>query len=99
MNYEQRSLLRYSTTVFLIAFTLQAAMAEEKTTAGASSRRATVAAGNHQGDISQAQPTNGASSLVLPPLPEGVTELKFGDFYKKPIGPFGLEFNDKLRSA
>jgi len=34
----------------------------------------------------------------LPPLPAGVTELKFGEFFRQPIGPRGLEFTDRLRS-
>jgi hypothetical protein len=33
----------------------------------------------------------------LPPLPEGVTELKFSDFFVKPVGARGLELTDKLR--
>lgn len=32
----------------------------------------------------------------LPPLPEGVEELKFADFYKMPVGPKGLEPSEKL---
>ena len=35
---------------------------------------------------------------ALPPLPPGVTELKFSDFFRQPIGPRGLEFTDRLRS-
>jgi hypothetical protein len=33
----------------------------------------------------------------LPPLPKGVEELKFGDFFVTPVGPRGLELTDKLR--
>src|SRR5689334_5693118 len=32
----------------------------------------------------------------LPPLPAGVTELKFGEFFVRPVGPRGLELTDKL---
>jgi len=32
----------------------------------------------------------------LPPLPAGVEELKFADFYKMPVGPKGLEPSEKL---
>jgi hypothetical protein len=35
-------------------------------------------------------------SMELPPLPEGVEELKFADFYKLPVGPCGLEPSAKL---
>ena len=34
----------------------------------------------------------------IPPLPAGVTELKFGEFFVSPIGNRGLTFTDKLRS-
>jgi hypothetical protein len=35
---------------------------------------------------------------VLPALPDGVAELKFGDFFKTPVGPRGLELTEKLTS-
>jgi hypothetical protein len=35
---------------------------------------------------------------TLPPLPPGVSELKFGEFFRWPIGPRGLEYTGKLRS-
>jgi hypothetical protein len=34
----------------------------------------------------------------LPPLPAGVTELKFSDFFVMPVGPRGLELTDKLKN-
>lgn len=34
---------------------------------------------------------------ALPPLPRGVAEIKFRDFFKQPIGPAGLEITDTLR--
>jgi hypothetical protein len=34
----------------------------------------------------------------LPPLPEGVAELKFSDLYKMPVGPRGLELTEKVRA-
>ncbi len=38
-------------------------------------------------------------SLVdLPPLPEGVTALQFGEVFLKPVGPRGLVFTDKVKS-
>jgi len=33
---------------------------------------------------------------ALPPLPAGVTELKFNEFFVTPVGPRGLELTDKL---
>jgi hypothetical protein len=39
-----------------------------------------------------------APEIKLPPLPEGVEELKFGEFFKLPVGPRGLEINDRLRA-
>ena len=35
---------------------------------------------------------------ALPPLPPGVSELTFADFYKQPIGPLGLDYSDRLKS-
>ena len=34
----------------------------------------------------------------IPPLPAGVTELKFSEFFVSPIGDRGLTFTEKLRS-
>ena len=39
-----------------------------------------------------------AAPRTLPPLPRGVTELKFGQFFVTPVGPQGLTFTDKLVS-
>ena len=36
--------------------------------------------------------------VELPPLPQGVEELKFDDFFKTPVGPRGLEFTDRIKS-
>lgn len=38
-----------------------------------------------------------AAPPTLPPLPAGVTELKFNEFFVNPVGPRGLEFTEKLR--
>lgn len=38
------------------------------------------------------------STHALPPLPPGVTELKFNEFFRSPIGPRGLDLTEKLRS-
>jgi hypothetical protein len=35
---------------------------------------------------------------TLSPLPPGVTELRFGEFFRQPIGPRGLELTDTLRA-
>ena len=32
----------------------------------------------------------------VPPVPSGVTELKFSEFFVTPVGPRGLEVTDKL---
>ena len=39
-----------------------------------------------------------AAPPTLPPLPRGVTELKFSEFFATPVGPAGLTFTDKLVS-
>jgi len=36
-------------------------------------------------------------SLELPSLPPGVSELKFRDFFRQPVGPRGLEVSEKIR--
>src|SRR6188768_3927175 len=33
--------------------------------------------------------------VQLPPLPEGVEELKFAEFFKMPVGPRGLELTER----
>jgi len=38
-----------------------------------------------------------AAPGTLPPLPAGVTELKFSEFFVNPVGPRGLELTGKLR--
>jgi hypothetical protein len=44
-------------------------------------------------------PTSGrVATNALPPLPPGVADLKFNEFFRQPIGPRGLEYTDRLRS-
>ena len=46
----------------------------------------------------QPAPTNmKRSAPALPPLPAGVKELKFTDFFVQPVGDRGLELTDTLR--
>ena len=40
----------------------------------------------------------GAAADQLPPLPKGVAELKFSEFFVHPVGPRGLELTDKLKA-
>ena len=49
--------------------------------------------------VSSGRPVDPSATnkLVIPPLPPGVAELKFTDFFK-PIGPRGLEYTDKVRA-
>ena len=65
-------------------------------------------AGHHRGHAHRAAPTLAAGSVAtnasvnagkfeLPPLPAGVEELKFGDFFVSPVGQRGLEVTAKLR--
>jgi len=39
-----------------------------------------------------------AAPLELPPLPAGVQELNFKDFFKMPVGDYGLEVTDRLHA-
>lgn len=34
----------------------------------------------------------------LPPPPAGVTNIKFGEFFRMPVGPYGLEPSEKLQA-
>lgn len=43
-------------------------------------------------------PTAVVVAPALPPLPEGVAELKFSEFFQTPVGPRGLEITDRLRA-
>ena len=45
------------------------------------------------GKNTSAQP----AAAALPPLPAGVSELKFSDFFAQPAGPRGLTLTEKLR--
>lgn len=36
--------------------------------------------------------------VPLPPLPDGVEELKFADFFKMPVGPRGLELTERAQA-
>lgn len=38
------------------------------------------------------------AKLSLPPLPEGVAELKFNEIFQRPVGPLGLEYTERTRS-
>jgi hypothetical protein len=42
--------------------------------------------------------TPSATQKLVPPLPAGITELKFRDFFKMPVGRLGLEVTEKLAS-
>jgi hypothetical protein len=35
---------------------------------------------------------------TMPPTPAGVTAIKFGEFYKNPVGPRGLELTERIRA-
>ena len=39
-----------------------------------------------------------APAAQLPPLPEGVTELRFREFFVRPVGPRGLVHTEKLKN-
>ncbi len=41
---------------------------------------------------------SGKATVAPSPLPEGVEELRFEDFYKMPVGPRGLEMSERLHA-
>jgi hypothetical protein len=48
-------------------------------------------------DAGSPRSANTVKATDLPPLPPGVTELKFSEFFRQPVGPRGAEFTDKIR--
>lgn len=48
--------------------------------------------------LNAAQAERPATMITLPPVPIGVEELRFQDFYKLPVGPRGLEPTHRLLS-
>ncbi len=61
-------------------------------------RRTRVSQDQLAGMLSASQPLPGQiiSKIDLPPLPDGVEEISFQEFYQLPIGPRGLEPSAKL---
>jgi hypothetical protein len=82
----------------LLAFLPISVQAEESTTP--SLRRAPGGATRPIQTSVSRLPVSAQAQLTaeLPPLPEGVEELKFTEFYKLPVGPRGLEPSEKLRA-
>jgi hypothetical protein len=62
-------------------------------------QRAASAAGDTPATPSPSPFTpSAATTNTLPALPPGVTELKFGEFFRMPIGPRGMELTETLRA-
>jgi hypothetical protein len=63
-----------------------------------------AAQGHSHGSSAQPQgklifaPTKLGVNGKLPPAPAGVTDLKFSEMFRMPVGPQGLEASDKLQS-
>ncbi len=55
-----------------------------------------AAGGDLAGSPAPAAPAQ-VPNTTIPPLPPGVTELKFNEFFVKPVGARGLELSVKLR--
>ena len=53
----------------------------------------------HQDCVHEKPEGRSAATLraSLPPLPEGVADLDFSQFYRRPIGPRGLELTEEIR--
>lgn len=47
---------------------------------------------------SAAAPEPDLAKLHIGPVPDGVTDLAFRDFFKTPVGPYGLEMTDTLKA-
>jgi hypothetical protein len=46
--------------------------------------------------LTRSRSSTGTLVFELPPLPAGVTQLDFSDFFRNPVGPRGLELTGKL---
>lgn len=44
-----------------------------------------------------ATPVSANTQIKLPPAPDGVSDLKFSEFYHTPIGPRGFEYSNKIK--
>ena len=85
------SSLKTSTTAALAFFAVASAgVAHDHAHADRSSHRPAATTPAHVGGTSHL-------AAKLPPLPRDVTEIKFGDFFVRPVGTRGLEVTDKLR--
>jgi hypothetical protein len=78
---------------FVVCSLLTCALCVHALVAGASAPGATSA---HRNDAATRVPASLAVRKTLGPPPEGVTELKFRELFKLPVGPKGLEATEKL---
>lgn len=56
------------------------------------------AAASAHGSVAAAYAPAVAVRGELPPPPKGVSEIKFGEFFRMPVGPQGLEPTEKLKA-
>lgn len=65
---------------------------------GPATRRGDTRASSAVSESSPARLQPKPALVELPPPPSGVTDLKFSEFFKQPVGPRGLEYTDKIRN-
>lgn len=76
--------------VQILAPVAPAAQAHDQNHPGRTSREPSDTSG-------KVSPANSPAANKLPPLPVGVVDLRFGDFFVRPVGTRGLELTEKLR--
>ena len=85
-----RSLKTSTTAALALLAVASAGVAHDHAHADRSSHRPAATTPAHAGGASHV-------AAKLPPLPADVTEIKFGDFFVRPVGTRGLEVTDQLR--
>jgi hypothetical protein len=82
-----------------VAFATLIALAGSEPCAGGNPAPGVVAAGVvHEGSVPPGEPGAGTASVGRLPQSLPITELKFRDFYRLPLGPRGLELTDTVRA-
>jgi hypothetical protein len=65
---------------------------------GSAARRGENRASTAVAAASPTRPEPYPASVELPPPPSSVTDLKFSEFFKQPVGPRGMEYTEKTRN-
>lgn len=94
------ALLSLVSTISIAAEVAEPVKATPPSQASAESSSPNLRSAKRRSDVIPPQRVTAKVPLLppRPPLPDGVTDLSFEDFYKMPIGPRGMEFTDKIKA-